>query len=153
MYSSVNHLNVTQGDPAWDKIVAQLREYTEGCVAEFLSFETTLFNLQTYEFSHAGVHEIQEGDCVPYHQDMEVTKRDDDIKLSHFAVLCYLNDDYEGGELVFPHQKKSVKPVKGSVLVFPTSFMFPHVVTPVFGNSRYMARLSYHHALFPDNLN
>jgi prolyl 4-hydroxylase len=35
-----------------------------------------------------------------------------------FTVLFYLNDNYEGGETVFPKINKSVKPAKGKAVIF-----------------------------------
>lgn len=149
LYGSVVQINIEHDNPYWDVLVKKFRDEAEKYIAEFLSFETNLFNLSSYKFAHAGINETKEGDCVPYHQDMEVTTENGEVKLSHFAVLCYLNDDFEGGELVFPHQKTTITPKQGLVVVFPTSYLYPHVVTPVFGNSRYVLRLTYYHANFP----
>jgi hypothetical protein len=35
-----------------------------------------------------------------------------------YTVLIYLNDDYEGGETVFPNINKIIKPEKGKAVVF-----------------------------------
>ena len=40
------------------------------------------------------------------------------------SVLLYLNDDYEGGE--FHIASKKFEPEKGSAIIFPSNFMFPH---------------------------
>ena len=40
------------------------------------------------------------------------------------TALLYLNDDYEGG--VFKVADKTVYPEKGSAIIFPSNFMFPH---------------------------
>ena len=50
--------------------------------------------------------------------------------------IC-LNDDYEGGEFAFFDRNKVIKPKKGSVIMFPSSFMFPHEVMPVTRGNRY----------------
>jgi hypothetical protein len=44
--------------------------------------------------------------------------------------LFFLNTVKKGGELVFPNQGYKVKPKKGSVLVFPASFAYPHYTNP-----------------------
>jgi len=41
------------------------------------------------------------------------------------SFLFYLNDDFRGGRTVF-HPNHVVTPIKGSVLVFPPYWMFPH---------------------------
>ena len=53
----------------------------------------------------------------------------------HLTSLIFLNDDYEGGEFVLcgePLEKK-----KGSAVVFPSNFMFPHEVQKVTSGNRY----------------
>lgn len=52
------------------------------------------------------------------------------------TILGSLNDDYEGGELIMFNGKKMNFPA-GSVLVFPSNFMFPHEVKPVKSGVRY----------------
>ena len=63
--------------------------------------------------------------------------------IRNFAVLVYLNDNFEHGELVFPLQEKSIVPKAGTVAIFPTSFMYPHVTNPTMGDDRYVVRMSY----------
>lgn len=43
------------------------------------------------------------------------------------AISCVfgLNDDYEGGEIVFPTLGKKFKVNKGSALIFPSNFLYP----------------------------
>lgn len=52
------------------------------------------------------------------------------------AVIC-LNDDYEGGELEFFGGKYRLKLKKGSIIVFPSNFLYPHRVCPVTSGCRY----------------
>lgn len=53
------------------------------------------------------------------------------------SILIYLNDDYEGGELVFPNQHITVKPKTGMMIAFPSDHHFPHGVVPVTKGTRY----------------
>jgi len=46
------------------------------------------------------------------------------------AVGC-LNDDYEGGEIVFPRQNITYRINRGDVIVFPGGLTHPHYVEPV----------------------
>jgi len=52
------------------------------------------------------------------------------------SILGCLNDDYEGGELIF-WDDQEVKLKGGSLLIFPSNFMYPHEVKPVKKGSRY----------------
>jgi 2OG-Fe(II) oxygenase superfamily len=54
-----------------------------------------------------------------------------------FTIITYLNDDYEGGEIVFPNQGISLKPKAGSTLIFPTGEPYSHKVNPILSGKRY----------------
>jgi len=55
------------------------------------------------------------------------------------AVSCsfVLNDDYEGGEFAFFDRELKYKPKKGSCIMFPSNFMYPHEIMPVTSGTRY----------------
>jgi hypothetical protein len=48
-----------------------------------------------------------------------------------------LNDDYAGGEFAFFGRKEFYKLKKGSCIMFPANFMYPHEVMPVTSGVRY----------------
>ena len=50
-----------------------------------------------------------------------------------FSSILILNNDYEGGELCFKIDGKEeiVKNTPGSLIIWPSSFMFPHMVKPL----------------------
>lgn len=52
------------------------------------------------------------------------------------SILGSLNDDYEGGELVFWEQE-TIKLKAGQIMIFPSNFMYPHKVLPVTKGTRY----------------
>lgn len=52
------------------------------------------------------------------------------------TALGTLNDDYEGGELIFWNDKKVIIP-PGNIAVFPSNFLYPHFVAPVKKGVRY----------------
>jgi Rps23 Pro-64 3,4-dihydroxylase Tpa1-like proline 4-hydroxylase len=54
------------------------------------------------------------------------------------SAVLYLNDDYEGGELSFPDQKVLIKPLAGSIVVFPSVEPFYHQSMPVLSGTKYM---------------
>lgn len=48
-----------------------------------------------------------------------------------------LNDDYEGGEFAFFDREVKYKMPKGSAILFPSNFMYPHEIMPVTSGTRY----------------
>jgi len=52
------------------------------------------------------------------------------------SILGSLNDDYEGGDLIFWKQEK-IELKAGSIMIFPSNFMYPHKVMPVTKGTRY----------------
>ena len=53
----------------------------------------------------------------------------------HVSALLYLNNDYEGGEFVVAG--KEIKPNKGSAIIFPSNFMYPHQAKKVIDGIRW----------------
>jgi predicted 2-oxoglutarate/Fe(II)-dependent dioxygenase YbiX len=53
------------------------------------------------------------------------------------SAICYLNDDYEGGELEFPNFNVKIKPEKGMLLLFPSNYAYTHVAHPVTSGTKY----------------
>jgi len=74
---------------------------------------------------------------LPAHQDQGVSTR-------VLSVLLYLNDDYEGGEIEFRHSGIKMKPEPGSILFFPSNFLYVHEVYPVTRGPRYALPNWYH---------
>ena len=46
--------------------------------------------------------------------------------LRELAFILCLNDDYEGGEIIFPSQNREIKLKKGQLLLFPPYWTHPH---------------------------
>jgi hypothetical protein len=65
----------------------------------------------------------------------------DDLEdsLRRVSVLYYPNDDYEGGEIIFPNFNISIKPKADQILIFPSSYVYSHYVTKVLNGTRYVA--------------
>jgi hypothetical protein len=58
------------------------------------------------------------------------------------AAMCYLNDDFSGGEIVFPYAGVTHFPKAGDVLLFPANYICAHYVATVTSGERY-AYLQY----------
>jgi predicted 2-oxoglutarate/Fe(II)-dependent dioxygenase YbiX len=59
----------------------------------------------------------------------------DDPKKIVFGVAIYLNDDFEGGELIYPDLGLSVTPKRGNMVIHDASLK--HQVFPVTSGDRY----------------
>ena len=78
-----------------------------------------------------------------YSEDGYMSKHCDNIHHSHgqkygfpqVSSLLFLNDNYEGGEFVVADEVYNTK--KGSALIFPSNFMFPHEVKPITKGTRW----------------
>lgn len=84
--------------------------------------------------------EQDEGYCLLRYKEGEFYKQHtDSYKLRPRSVSCTfaLNDDYEGGEFAFFDRQKIYSLKKGSALMFPSNFMYPHEVLPVTRYVRY----------------
>lgn len=55
----------------------------------------------------------------------------------HLTSLIFLNDDYEGGDFLMCDKTQRFKLTQGSVIVFPSNFMFDHEVEKVTKGNRY----------------
>jgi len=63
----------------------------------------------------------------------------DSFQQQQRSVSCsfLLNDDYEGGEFAFFDREIVISGSKGSIVMFPSNFMFPHEIMPVTSGTRY----------------
>jgi len=57
------------------------------------------------------------------------------------SAILFLNNDYKGGELIFKstsgEEEVVIEPKPGSVIIWPSNFLFPHMVKPVTEGVRY----------------
>jgi prolyl 4-hydroxylase len=75
---------------------------------------------------HADNCEPRAGGWVPNH----TPQRD-------VSALYYLNEDFEGGELVFEQHGLIIKPRTGAMVIFPSDRDHVHEVLPVVAGTRY----------------
>lgn len=53
------------------------------------------------------------------------------------STVYYLNDDYAGGEINFPRFGITFKPKANQMIVFPSTYVYNHSVSPVIEGTRY----------------
>jgi Rps23 Pro-64 3,4-dihydroxylase Tpa1-like proline 4-hydroxylase len=61
------------------------------------------------------------------------------------SLSWFLNDDFTGGELVFPKFDLTITPVAGQMILFPSNYPYSHSVNPVKTGIRYAAVRWYTH--------
>jgi predicted 2-oxoglutarate/Fe(II)-dependent dioxygenase YbiX len=78
-------------------------------------------------------------DLLKYEPGKFYTEHVDSFKAVPRAVSCSfaLNDDYEGGEFAFFNRELVYNLKKGSCIMFPSNFMYPHEIMPVTSGTRY----------------
>ena len=142
LYGTVLEVTLDENDDFWDKLLKKILPKSKELITDYLKFNHHL-NFDNYIFSCINFMHHQEFFNIVYHYDGEALRDDEKIRVRNFAFLIYLNDNFSGGELVFPVQNQIVCPKAGMGLIFPTSFMFPHGTNPSIGSDRYVLRLNY----------
>ena len=67
----------------------------------------------------------------------------------HISNLLYLNDNYSGGELYFPHHKIKIKPEPGMLVSFPGNWFNRHGIMPA-SDFRYAINIFLKISNFPN---
>lgn len=53
------------------------------------------------------------------------------------SLVYYFNDDYTGGEIIFPRFDVEIKPKANQLILFPSNYMYNHNVNKVIEGTRY----------------
>lgn len=84
--------------------------------------------------------EIDTGyELLRYEKGQFYIQHTDSFKNQQRSVSCsfLLNDDFEGGEFAFFDREIVISGSKGSIIMFPSNFMYPHEIMPVISGTRY----------------
>lgn len=57
--------------------------------------------------------------------------------LRRVSTIYYMNDNYEGGEIIFPRFNLTIKPKANEIILFPSTFVYNHSVLEVTKGTRY----------------
>ncbi len=77
---------------------------------------------------------------LPEHSDHGISSRT-------LSVVMYLNDDYIGGEISFTSVGVTIKPEAGSIIFFPSNFVFTHEISEIKDGVRYALPNWYHNMI------
>lgn len=53
------------------------------------------------------------------------------------SAICYLNSDYDGGEIEFVNFGIKIKPEPGMLILFPSNYAYTHIAHPVTEGTKY----------------
>lgn len=87
-------------------------------------------------FSTPRINRYVEGTNMAPHHDNIVSLFDSKSGSPVLSFLAFLNDDYEGGDIVFFDDLK-IKVSAGDIMIFPSAFMYKHHVTTVTKGERW----------------
>ena len=76
---------------------------------------------------------------LKYGKDQKFTNHIDDHPSYHrrISTVYYLNNNYTGGEINFPRFDITFKPKANQMIVFPSTYVYNHSVSPVTEGERY----------------
>lgn len=136
-HSNENELSISYDKiPEFDKINKRIYNALEKYILQdFVSFSSWFPGWNGYTL--ARFNRYDEKTQMALHCDHIHSMFDGQRKgIPILTILGSLNNDYEGGEfLMFGDQK--IELPEGSVIVFPSNFMYPHEVKPVKSGVRY----------------
>ena len=110
------------------------------------SIDAEIFNcagncIQEYnnQFPHAHIAEDTGYELLRYTEGQFYIQHVDSFLQAPRLISCSfaLNDNYEGGEFAFFDRELKYKLNQGDVIMFPSTFMYPHEIMPVTKGTRY----------------
>ncbi len=113
------------------------------------AFNATLSNLflkhiSPLEHDYKVAHELSttwhdQYSILKYSVGQKFVNHIDDHKDYHrrMSTIYYANDNYKGGEIVFPRFGITYKPKANELLIFPSTYVYNHSVLPVIEGTRY----------------
>lgn len=116
-----------------------LNQVVRNAVMDYCSFlNLKHFNYPAISiFSSIRINRYCENTSMDFHCDHISTMFDGKKRgIPILSILGSLNDDYEGGELIFFEDKK-ITLKAGDVMVFPSNFLYPHKVNTITKGIRY----------------
>lgn len=111
-------------DQSWKRYVDIVGNAYMGAISKYSEDVTSM----RYLVGKMGITGFQI-QCYPPSKGHYTEHVDANSMMASLRVLSgviYLNTLEEGGETSFPYQDKKIKPVQGSIAIFPSNFAFPH---------------------------
>ena len=127
-------------------IDSQSKSLTDVHWANYL--HTKIVNAMNYyinenSIGHMKIENLSQIDVLKYFENHHYQFHVDASPEHHrtLSAILFLNNDYKGGKLIFKtlsdEEEITIEPTPGSLIIWPSNFLFPHMVKPVTEGVRY----------------
>lgn len=133
----VRDTQVVNGDGVMPDLVQLLRNTVQNVINPFYGFEINDSEVPQILSYDVGGHYVPhvDGESIWQTPDKElIWRKSTDRDLS---IVFFLNDDFEGGDFVFPELRIRIRPEPGMMIAFPSTHQYLHGVEPVTKGTRY----------------
>jgi len=145
------HVRAADGSSSTDRQrvtgVLQVDDIQQSALVEltrraYEDFVEPFFNLAIRWFESPQVLRYRPGGYYGPHSDADFWHGDsrgwEKILDRDLSMLLYLDDGYEGGELIFPNFDFRLKPKPGMLVAFPSDSRYLHGAMPIISGSRHV---------------
>lgn len=124
---------------SFDNIIKKNQETRQKIDGMLFSVASQAIKEYIRHFNYTKIQQDSGYELLKYEVGQHYKQHTDSFKENPRAVSCSfaLNDDYEGGEFAFFDRELTYKLKKGSCIMFPSNFMYPHEIMPVTSGTRY----------------
>ena len=124
---------------SFDSVISNNKKTRQHIDQELFTCAAKAIQEYNKKFTLCDIEQDSGYDLLKYEVGGFYTTHTDSFKDRPRAVSCSfaLNDNYEGGEFAFFNRELKYKLKKGSCIMFPSNFMYPHEIMPVTSGIRY----------------
>jgi len=108
-----------------DKYYEEMKEHTLNVLSNYQKIHKVVCK----RYTDFRINRYSSGGFMSEHIDNIHHSHGQQYGYPHLSVLLFLNEDYKGGEFVVADNE--YKTSKGSAIIFPSNFMFPHKVNKI----------------------
>ena len=108
-----------------DKYYEEMKEHTLNVLSNYQKIHKVVCK----RYTDFRINRYSSGGFMSEHIDNIHHSHGQQYGYPHLSVLLFLNEDYKGGEFVVADNE--YKTSKGSAIIFPSNFMFPHKVNNI----------------------
>jgi hypothetical protein len=141
----------------WDGYLSKLDDFfnneTETLIRPYTDF-VSLIKYRNFDFSFNNFpEEFAKTDYImpPHADDVSYDMSEQDlIERKSFVskgIIIFINDDFEGGEVVYVNKNISVKPKAGTLVCHPGTKEYSHAVNKFYNGDRIIASMFVHKLL------